>query len=56
MFYEGYFEAGLENGRGREISASGEVYNGEWKDGKRHGFGEYIGAENQRYDGFWYMN
>lgn len=39
--YEGQFENGTKNGRGRFTFPNGEIYEGEWKDDQENGIGTY---------------
>ena len=55
-FYEGYFMAGLRNGRGRVILKNGIMYEGEFKDDKKHGFGEILWPSTNKYIGFYYLD
>ena len=49
--YEGCWDQGKVNGRGRLIHADGDVYLGDWVDGKAHGFGEYTHSDGAIYTG-----
>lgn len=40
--YQGSFDAGRKQGRGRKTFANGDVYEGEWKDDRRNGMGRYV--------------
>ncbi len=42
---------GKEHGRGKKISANGDVYEGEYLNGKRHGRGKKITANGDVYEG-----
>ena len=52
--YEGSWENGEKNGRGKKTSSNGEVYEGHWKNGKRDGYGVLNDAHGQEiHSGFW---
>ena len=52
--YVGFFENGVENGRGTKTYMSdGRVYEGEWKDGKRQGVGTCKSANGDIFTGEW---
>ena len=52
-YYEGYWENGKANGKGRFIHANGDVYEGDWKDDKANGRGVHIHADGSKYEGTW---
>ena len=45
--YEGYFENGLFNGRGRMIYRNGDYQEGTFKDGNANGFGKYFSYDKK---------
>ena len=52
--YLGEFCAGAEKmGKGRFVSANGDVYDGAWNNKLRHGFGQLVAADGYAYEGEW---
>jgi hypothetical protein len=49
--YEGEWEDGKHNGKGKYVYADGTVYEGDWKDGKQHGKGRFVYADGAFYEG-----
>lgn len=51
--YEGYWNHGVFEGKGKMWYEDGSTYEGYFKDGLRNGFGKYIWNENKYYEGEW---
>ena len=49
--YVGEWSYGLEQGRGTQFYANGNIYKGQWKDGLRHGQGSYLYNSGDKYVG-----
>jgi hypothetical protein len=49
--YEGSFNRGLIEGKGRMRGAEGDQYDGDFRGGLRHGIGSYVASDGSRYDG-----
>ena len=56
LTYEGTFQSGFLQGRGKMIATGGDRYDGDYRDGKRDGRGVYVAATGDRYDGEWRNN
>lgn len=58
LMYQGVFQGGRKNGRGKKIYSNGDVYIGMWKDDQRSGYGTYtygLGSpwHGDSYTGLW---
>ena len=52
--YEGQWEQGQANGRGRMTHSNGDVYEGAWVRDKANGFGVFIDVVSEaKYEGYW---
>lgn len=51
--YEGNFEDGKRNGKGKFVYANGDVYDGNWVDGKPKGYGSRIYKNGKIKSGEW---
>ncbi len=54
--YEGGYVDGRRNGRGKHVSASGEIYEGDFVDGKPNGRGKNVYSDGSSYNGGWVAN
>lgn len=52
--YNGFFEKGRFEGKGRYRWKVGSAYYGEWVEGKEHGHGQRTNADGSAYDGEWF--
>lgn len=51
--YEGMWDRGKVNGRGKMVFSNGDVYEGEWKYGERSGRGYFKNFGGVSYEGPW---
>ena len=54
--FEGSFEKGLLEGKGKMTTAEGDRYEGDYRNGMRHGYGVYGSADGSRYEGEYQNN
>jgi hypothetical protein len=51
--YEGQFNAGQLNGKGKLLYATGDTFDGQFKDDKPHGAGVHAAANSVLFEGKW---